>query len=83
MRGHYLKKLGLSPASLLITLIALEMALRLGGYNPLRDWRMRDVVLRTSVYPDLQYELTPGASGRIWGADIKINSQGFSGPEPS
>ena len=39
--------------------------------------------MRPSVYPDLKYELTPGASGRVWGADLKINSQGFRGPEPS
>lgn len=83
MQGHYLKKFTLSAASLLITLIGLEIALRVGGYNPLKDWRMRDVVLRASVHPDLQYELTPGASGRIWGTDFKINSQGFRGPEPS
>lgn len=83
MRGHYLKKIGLSAASLLITLIALEIALRLCGYNPLRDWRMRDFAMRPSVYPDLKYELTPGASGRVWGTDLKINSQGFRGAEPS
>jgi lysophospholipase L1-like esterase len=83
MRGHYLKKIGLSAASLLITLIALEIALRLCGYNPLGDWRMRDFAMRPSVYPDLKYELTPGASGRVSGTDLKINSQGFRGPEPS
>jgi lysophospholipase L1-like esterase len=83
MRRHHLKNIGLSAASLLITLIALEIALRLYGYNPLRDWRMRDFAMRPSVYPDLKYELTPGASGRVWGTDLKINSQGFRGPEPS
>jgi lysophospholipase L1-like esterase len=84
MRGHYLKKIGLSAASLLITLIALEVALRVCGYNSVRDWRDgRDSAMRPSAYPDLKYELTPGASGRVWGTDIKINSQGFRGPEPS
>jgi len=84
MRGNYLKKLGLSAASLLITLIALEIALRVGGYNPLRDWgKGSDFAMRPSVYPGLKYELTPGASGRVWGTDLKINSQGFRGPEPS
>jgi lysophospholipase L1-like esterase len=84
MRGNYLKKIGLSAASLLITLIALEVALRVGGYNSVGDWRDgRDSAMRPSVYPDLKYELTPGASGRVWGTDIKINSQGFRGPEPS
>jgi lysophospholipase L1-like esterase len=84
MRGHYLKKLGLSAASLLITLIALEVALRVCGHNAVRDWRDgRDSAMRPSVYPDLKYELTPGASGGAWGSDVKINSQGFRGPEPS
>ena len=84
MRLHYLKKFGLSAASLLLTLIALEIALRVGGYNPLRDWgKGSDFAMRPSVYPDLKYELTPGASGRVWGTDLKINSQGFRGPEPS
>ncbi len=39
--------------------------------------------MRPSVYPELKYELTPGAAGRVWGTDLKINSQGFRGPEPS
>jgi len=84
MRGHYLKKIGLSAMSVLITLIALEVALRLYGYNPLKASReQRFTAMHPSPYPDLKYELTPGASGRGWGTDIKINSQGFRGPEPS
>jgi lysophospholipase L1-like esterase len=83
LRGLYLKKISLSAASLLITLIVLEVALRLAGYNPLKDWRMQDFAVRASVYPDLKYELTPGASGRLWNTNLKINSQGFRGPEPS
>ena len=84
MRRQYLKKTSLSVSSLLITLIALEIALRLYGYNPPAYWRRgTDLALRPSLYPELKYELTPGASVRAWGADIKINSQGFRGPEPS
>ena len=83
MPKHYLKKFGLSAASLLLTLIALEIALRLNGYNPLRDWRMSDFAMRPSAYADLKYELTPGSEGRVWGANLKINSEGFRGPEPS
>jgi hypothetical protein len=79
-----MKKVSLSVTSLLITLIALEIALRIFGYNPLRDARdVSDSVLRPSAYTELKYELTPGASGEAWGSDIKINSQGFRGPEPS
>jgi lysophospholipase L1-like esterase len=84
MLGNHLKKIGLSAASSLITLIALEIALRLCGYNPLGDWREgRNLAMRPSIYPDLKYELTPGGSDRGWGTDIKINSQGFRGLEPS
>lgn len=83
MREHYLKRFGLSAASLLFTLIVLEVVLRLGGYNPLKNWLMRDFALRPSAYPELKYELTPGTSGRLWDTDIKINSEGIRGPEPS
>ena len=84
MRRQYLKKTGLSAASLLITLIALEIALRLYGYNPPTYWRRgTDLSFRPSLYQDLKYEHTPGASVKAWGADIKINSQGFRGAEPS
>jgi lysophospholipase L1-like esterase len=84
MRRQYLKKTALSAASLLITLIALEIALRLYGYNPPTYWRRgTDFPSRPSLYPNLKYELTPGASVKAWGTDIKINSQGFRGPEPT
>jgi lysophospholipase L1-like esterase len=84
MRRQYLKKTGLSAASLLITLIALEIALRLYGYDPPTYWRRgTDLSFRPSPNPSLKYELTPGASVKSWGKDIKINSQGFRGPEPS
>lgn len=84
MQRQYLKKISLSAASLLITLVALEIALRLYGYNPPASWRRgTDLALRPSLYPELKYELTPGASVKAWGTDVKINSQGFRGPEPS
>jgi len=84
MRRQCLKKTGLSVASLLITLIALEIAVRLYGYNPPTYWRRgTDFPSRPSLDPNLKYELTPGASVKAWGADIKINSQGFRGAEPT
>ena len=50
----------------------------------LGDWQSGgDYVLRASAYPDLKYELTPGATGGLSPTDVKINSQGFRGPEPS
>jgi len=84
MRRKYLMRMALSTASFLLTLLAVEIGLRLCSYNPLGDWQSGgDYVLRASVYPDLKYELTPGATGGLSPTDIKINSQGFRGPEPS
>jgi lysophospholipase L1-like esterase len=78
-----LTKLALGIASCLLTLFALEVALRVYGYDPLRRLTEgRDLILRRSPHPDVKYELTPGAAGRAWGADIRINSHGFRGPEP-
>jgi lysophospholipase L1-like esterase len=84
MPREYMMKAGVTAASFLLTLVALELGLRLFGYNPLGDdWKgSGEYVLRVSTNPDLQYELTPGAAGRF-SVDVKINSQGFRGPEPS
>ena len=84
MPGRIFKKAALSAVSLLITLIALEGALRLYGYNPPSYLRRgTDYTLRPSGYPSLSYELSPGAAIKARGKEIKINSQGFRGPEPS
>src|SRR5215510_5167952 len=84
MPDRFLLKIGVSTASFLITLLALEIGLRVGGYNPLGDWQNgSEYILRASAYPELRYELSPGASGGLPDHDIKINSQGFRGPEPS
>lgn len=39
MRSGYLIKIGVSTSSFLLTLLALEIGLRLYGYNPFRDWQ--------------------------------------------
>jgi lysophospholipase L1-like esterase len=84
MRRRFLPKVILSLCSFLITLLAVEVSLRIYGYNSLRNWQNgRELILRPSQHPDLKYELTPGASGWAWGTNIKINSQGFRGPEPA
>jgi lysophospholipase L1-like esterase len=41
------------------------------------------MILRPSAHPILKYELTPGASGWAWEADVTINSHGFRGPDPA
>ena len=74
----------MSTASFLLTLLALEIGLRLYGYNPFQGWlRGGESIARASAVPGLKYEHTPGAVARSSGIDIKINSQGFRGPEPS
>ena len=84
MRSKYLMKIAVSTASFLLTLMALEIGLRVYGFNPLKDWQSgREYILRASADPGLKYELTPGANGGLADHDIKINSQGFRGPEPS
>src|SRR5688572_22815453 len=81
MRRDSLMKAGLSMASCLLALLALEIGLRLYGFNPLTD--DREFIFRPSSFPGLRYELTPGAHSNYSGIDIRINSQGFRGAEPS
>jgi lysophospholipase L1-like esterase len=83
MPGPIFKKAALSAVSLLITLIALECALRLFGYNPPSYLRQTDYTLRPSGYPSLRYELSPGTATKARGKEIRINSRGFRGLEPS
>ena len=83
MQGSFPKKITVSICSCLISLLVVELSLRIYGYNSLRDLQPgRELILRPSQNPDLKYELMPGASGWAWGTNIKINSQGFRGPEP-
>ena len=41
----------------------------------------REMVLRTSEIPELEYELIPGSAGVAWGTDVRVNSHGLRGPE--
>ena len=84
MRRPFLQKAALSATSFLVTLIALEIALRLYGYSPPPYLRRKtELVLRPSVFPGLIYELAPGAFVNLSGKDIKINTRGFRGHEPA
>lgn len=68
----------------LVTLLCIEIALRVIGFDPLADIRSgRGAMLRVSANPDLQYDLTPGASGLAWETQVSVNSAGFRGPEVS
>ncbi len=59
-----------------------EVGLRVSGYQVLEDLTDgREFAVRTSADPELVYELTPGAEGRIWNCDVSINSGGFRDQE--
>ena len=84
MRSDGVKTLLLLAASLILTLLVLEIGLRSYGYEWLHLNRLRterEMVLRRSPNQDMRYELTPGASGRAWGATVAINSLGYRGYE--
>lgn len=65
-----------------LPLLVCELGLRLRGYDPLAEMRAgRGAFVRPSNLPDVHYELRPGAAGRAWGTEVRINSEGFRGPE--
>lgn len=75
-----LTKAGLIVVSVLISLAVFEIGLRVIGYDPLKHLKNgREFILRQSLYSDLRYELTPGASGYAWGTDVQINGNGYRG----
>ena len=83
-RGRRLRKVILSITSVLLTLVSLEVGLRVWGFDPFVDvGKGREAMIRPSANRDLQYEMTPGAKGRAWGTKVSVNSAGFRGPEPS
>ena len=78
-----LGKLALLAATAGAILLALELGLRVSGYDPLRSFeRGRELILRPSADPGLRYELRPGAAGSAWGTDVRVNAQGFRGALP-
>lgn len=78
------KKLMLCLGSCLLTLLVLEICLRLYGYDRLRALHNGEhLILQPSAHPILKYELAPGASSWAWGANVTINSRGFRGAEPA
>lgn len=81
------KKLLLSGLSLVFTLGAFELALRVAGYDPFGDAvrsgrqepgeLLAQGFLMESADEDLVYELVPGAEAWAWEADVAVNSHGF------
>lgn len=59
-------------------LIALEIALRVAGYDPIgRATEGTGFFLAASDDPDLAYVLVPNTGGRAWGCEVSVNSLGF------
>ena len=82
-----LKKGALILGSVGVTLVAIEIALRLAGYNPFSTLFQPDgsfaPLVRESEDPQRIYELRPATSGRGWDTDVSVNSHGFRGHEIS
>ena len=71
-------------SSALLACICVEIFLRWYGYNPM-NWTGdgRSLIIRPSVIQERIYEAIPNANGRVWGADVAINSAGFRDREYS
>ena len=79
-------RLGLVLGVLVAAAALLEVGVRLFWRDPneLALARLSDgkeMIVRRSDLPGLEYELTPGAEGWAWEAEVRINSHGMRGPE--
>ena len=71
-------KLVLPLGALALVVIAIEVGLRLAGYDPLRKATEGTAFfLAPSEDRDLPYVLVPHTQGRAWGCDVSVNSLGF------
>jgi len=81
MSGDAVKKAAFGSfaavSSLLLVLASLEIVLRARAPSRDRLEDGRELILKASSAPYLQYELTPNASGYAWDTDVAINSAGF------
>lgn len=77
--------LALSFGVLVALALAAELTLRWQGFAPLEGARSEPTwsVLRASEDTLLAYELIPGATGRAFECDVRVNALGFRGPETS
>ncbi len=81
------RKLLISLASFAVAVGAIELGLRMVGYDPFGELNLtgqEDLsqllgsgFLRESEDEVLVYELAPGARVHAWGADVEINAHGF------
>ncbi len=81
-RGRRARRLAVAALALVAALGVLELGLRAIGYRPVRvPPPGKDFFLAPSKYPGLGYELVPGAAGKGWGTDVRVNSLGLRGAE--
>jgi len=78
----FTRKAIVGALALLAPLVAVELALRGAGYDPLGETLGRTSLVRPASRPDLGYELVPNARGAGWGTAVEVNSLGLRGPEP-
>jgi lysophospholipase L1-like esterase len=69
-------------AAVAAVLLLFELGLRVAGYDPLGRARAEGdaeerLFLQPSDVPGLAYDLVPGFAGRVWGASVRISSQGL------
>lgn len=82
---NFVVNITLISSSLLLVGVALEISLRIAGYNPFGEFlnNERAIFIRPSNNPQRIYEATPNARGYGWETNISINSYGFRGREYS
>lgn len=72
------KKIALSLASLALSLVLLEIVLRVSGFDPYRRLiEGASLIVRPSAQAALRYELTPGAEGPGFHTYVRVSSQGL------
>lgn len=77
-----LSNLLLVLSSVAATVGAIEVCLRMTGYNPMQELLDgRELIVRASSNALRKYEGTPHASGVAWRARVKLNSEGFRDDE--
>lgn len=71
-------RLGVSLATGAVLLLAVEVGMRVAGFDPLGGlFQGQELVVRPAAHPLLDNELSPGASGEVWGGPVAINSLGL------
>jgi lysophospholipase L1-like esterase len=76
--------IALASTGLAFSFLALEVGLRLIGFNPMEAIAEgRSLILQPSDHPLRRFELTPNSSGFAWRTDVQVNSHGMRDRERS